>query len=180
VKNIGAEKVAVRFSPYAGFQGSEKTDFIKLYTYLIMELKKMNVNFAYLSLVEATGDPGALIRDEKVINVGKTLDFILEAWDNYSPVVVAGGYQPDSAAWAVEEHYKKWDVMVAFGRHFIANPDLVFRIQHGIPLTKYKRVTFYLKQQWEGYNDYPFSYEFLKAHPMAIHPMTEKEIKCYI
>ncbi|KAJ6003975.1 hypothetical protein N7522_005620 [Penicillium canescens] len=177
VKTIASEKVAVRFSPYAGFQGSEKTDFVELYTYLIMELKKMNVKFAYLSLVEATGDPGALIRDEKEINVGKTLDFILEAWDNYSPIVVAGGYQPDSAAWAVEEHYKKWDVMIAFGRHFIANPDLVFRIQHGIPLTKYKRLTFYLKKQWEGYNDYPFSHEFLKAHPKAIHPMTEKEIK---
>jgi NADPH2 dehydrogenase len=165
VKNIGAEKVAVRFSPYAGFQGSEKTDFIELYTYLIMELKKMNVKFAYLSLVEATGDPVVLIRDEKNINVGKTLDFILEALDNYAPVMAARGYQPDSAAWVVEEPYKKWDLMVAFGLHFIANPDLVFRFQHGIPLTKYKRATVYLKKQWEGYNDYPFGHEFLKAHP---------------
>lgn len=170
---IGAEKVAIRFSPYAGFQGSEKTDYLELYTHLITELKKMNIKLAYLSLVEATGDPGALIRGDKQINVGKTLDFILEAWDNYSPVMVAGGYQPESAARAVETHYKKWDVMVAFGRHFIANPDLAFRIQHGIPLTKYNRLTFYLKKQWEGYNDYPLSQEFLKAHPNAVHSMTE-------
>jgi NADPH2 dehydrogenase len=173
VQAIGAEKVAIRFSPYAGFHGSEKTDYIELYTHLITELKKMNVKFAYLSLVEATGDPGALVRGEKQINIGKTLDFILELWDNLSPVIVAGGYQPESAAQAVETHYKRWDVIVAFGRHFIANPDLIFRIQHGIPLTKYNRPTFYLRKQWEGYNDYPFSQEFLKAHPNSVHPMTE-------
>jgi NADPH2 dehydrogenase len=170
---IGAEKVAIRISPYAGFQGSEKTDSVELYTHLVRELKKMNVKFAYLSLVEATGDPGVLVRNEKQINTGRTLDFILEAWDNQSPVIVAGGYQPDSAARAVEEHHKEWDVLVAFGRHFIANPDLVFRVQHGLPLTKYNRPTFYLKKQWKGYNDYPFSQEFLKAHPNAVHPMTE-------
>lgn len=170
---VGAENVAIRFSPYVGFQGSEKTDSVELYTHLVTELKKTNAKLAYLSLVEATGDPGALVRDEKAINVGRTLDFILEAWDNHSPVVVAGGYHPESAAQAVEEHYRKWDVMVAFGRHFIANPDLVFRIQHGITLNKYNRATFYLRKQWEGYNDYPFSQDFLKAHPSAVHPMTE-------
>ncbi|KAJ5675169.1 uncharacterized protein N7477_005103 [Penicillium maclennaniae] len=172
VKAIGAEKVAIRLSPWAGFQGSEKTDAVELYSYIIAELKKMNVKFAYLSLVEATGDPGALVRGEKAINIGKTLDFILEVWDNYSPVLVAGGYQPESAAQAVETHYKNWDVMVAFGRYFISNPDLVFRIQHNIPLTPYNRPTFYIQKQWEGYNDYPFSKEFLKAHPNAVHPMT--------
>ncbi|KAL6232426.1 hypothetical protein BDW75DRAFT_242954 [Aspergillus navahoensis] len=173
VEAVGAEKVGLRLSPYAGFQGSEKTDIVELYTHLVTELKNMDVKLAYLSLVEATGDPGVMVRGDKEINVGRTLDFILEAWDNYSPVMVAGGYQPDSAARAVEEHYKKWDVMVAFGRHFIANPDLVFRIQHNIPLTKYNRATFYLKKQWEGYNDYPFSDAFLEAYPSAVHPLTE-------
>ncbi|KAJ5938609.1 hypothetical protein N7466_001743 [Penicillium verhagenii] len=174
VQAIGAEKVAIRFSPYAGFQGSEKTDYLELYTYLLTELKKMNVKFAYLSLVEATGDPGALIWNDKAIHQEKSLDFILDEWNNLSPVIVAGGYQPDTAAWAVEEKYKKWDVMVAFGRHFIANPDLVFRVKEGLPLTKYNRATFYSRKAWEGYNDYPFSPEFLKAHPNAVHPMIEK------
>ncbi|KAJ5711412.1 hypothetical protein N7488_005568 [Penicillium malachiteum] len=175
VEAIGAEKVAIRFSPYAGFQGSEKSDYVELYTYLISELKKMNVQFAYLSLVEATGDPGTLIWDQKQIHEGKTLDFILEAWDNLSPVIVAGGYRPDSAVWAVEKRYKKWDVMVAFGRHFISNPDLVFKVQNGIPLTPYNRSTFYCRKEWVGYNDYPFSQEFLDKYPQTVHPMTEEE-----
>lgn len=163
VAAIGAERVAFRFSPYAAFQGSEKPDAIQLYTYIIDELKKMNVKFAYMSLVEATGDPGAIIFGGKKINQDKTLDFILESWNNLSPVLVAGGYQPKTAAAALEGRYKKWDVMVGFGRHFIANPDLVFRIKHDIELNKYNRPTFYINKSEVGYNDYPFSEEFLKT-----------------
>lgn len=162
---IGAEKVAVRFSPFAGFQGSEKSDINELYTYLISQLKEMDLKLAYLSLVEATGDPGALIFADKEINQGKRLDFILESWNNQSPVLVAGGYQPDTAGWALEEHYKKWDVLVGFGRHFVANPDLVFRIKNNVTLTKYLRSTFYINKSETGYNDYAFSEEFLQEHP---------------
>lgn len=163
VAAIGAEKVAIRFSPYAGFQGSEKPDTVELHSYIIDQLKKMNAKFAYLSLVEATGDPGAIVRGDKAINQGKTLDFILEAWDNLSPVIVAGGYEPKTAAAILEDHYKKWDVMIAFGRHFIANPDLVFRIKHEIELNKYNRSTFYINKSEVGYNDYPFSEVSLKT-----------------
>lgn len=177
VEAIGAEKVGIRFSPYASFQGSEKNDFIELYTYLIAELKKMDAKFAYLSLVEAVGDPAVIVLDAKGVHQEKSLEFMLEAWDNFSPVIVAGGYTPQSAAWAVEDKYSKWDVMVAFGRHFISNPDLVFKIQNGIPLAPYNRATFYNVKEWLGYNDYPFSQEFLAANPKAVHPMTKEESK---
>jgi NADPH2 dehydrogenase len=161
VAAIGAERVAMRFSPYASFQDAEKSDIEGQYIYIIQELKKMNVPFAYMSLVEATGDPAAIVLGAQEVNKGKTLDFILEAWDNQSPVLVAGGYEPNSAAWAIEEHYQKWNVLVAFGRHFLANPDMVFRVQNGIELNKYNRSTFYKTMSEEGYNDYPFSKEFL-------------------
>lgn len=173
VEAIGAGKVAIRLSPYAGFQGSEKSDSRELYTYLITELKKMDVKLAYLSLVEARGDPGSLLFDQKAINQDKTLDFILELWDNQSPVVVAGGYKPETAIRALEEHYEKWDVLVAFGRDFIANPDLVYRVRHGIPLAKYNRSSFYINKSNVGYNDYPFSEEYLKKHGVD-HSATDK------
>lgn len=168
VEAIGAEKVAIRFSPYAGFQGSEKTDVEELYTYIINELKNMDAKFAYLSLVEATGDPGVIALGHKMINGGKTLDFILRAWNNLSPVIVAGAYQPETAALALENQYKDWDVLVAFGRHFIANPDLVFRIRNEIHLNKYNRSTFYVFMSEVGYNDYPFSEEYLKTRSEAL------------
>jgi N-ethylmaleimide reductase len=37
----------------------------------------------------------------------------------------------------------------AFGRHFLANPDLPRRIREGLPLNAYDRKTFH------GYTDYP-------------------------
>lgn len=163
VKAVGAEKVGLRLSPFAGFQGVEKDDFIELYSYIIRELREMNVNFAYLSLVEARGDPAAIVLGTKAPNAGNTLDFILEAWDNRSPVIVAGGYTPENAAPALEQHYQKWNTLVAFGRHFLANPDLVYRIKNGIPLNKYNRDTFYINASEVGYNDYPFSEEFTQG-----------------
>lgn len=167
VDAVGADRVALRMSPYAAFQGAEKADIQGQYLYILAELKKMPAPLAYLSLVEAAGDPGALVFGGKVVNQGKTLDFIMEAWDNWSPVIVAGGYRSETAISALEDHYKKWDTMIAFGRHFLANPDLVFRIQHGLKLNQYNRPTFYLVKNEVGYNDYPFSEEFLAAYPVA-------------
>ena len=44
--------------------------------------------------------------------------------------------------------------LVAFGRHFAANPDLVERLRHGLPLNPYDRSTFYGGDE-RGYTDYP-------------------------
>jgi 2,4-dienoyl-CoA reductase-like NADH-dependent reductase (Old Yellow Enzyme family) len=43
---------------------------------------------------------------------------------------------------------------VAFGRHFIANPDLPRRLKEGLPLNPYRRDTFYYGGV-TGYLDYP-------------------------
>jgi N-ethylmaleimide reductase len=43
---------------------------------------------------------------------------------------------------------------IAFGRTFIANPDLVERIRSGAPLNPYNRATFYGGEE-AGYTDYP-------------------------
>ncbi|KAG8672455.1 hypothetical protein FPOAC2_05845 [Fusarium poae] len=158
---VGSERVAIRLSPYASFQGAESSDIKEQYTYIINELKKIG-RLAYLSLVEARGDPAKLLApDQDPSADSKTLDFILEIWDNNSPVIVAGNYSPESAAEALDGHYSKWDVLVAFGRHFIANPDFVWRVKHGVELTKYDRTTFYVRGSEIGYVDYPFSQEYV-------------------
>ncbi|KAF9874704.1 NADH: flavin oxidoreductase/NADH oxidase [Colletotrichum karsti] len=164
VEAIGAEKVAIRLSPYASFQGAESSNIHEQYTYIAKELKKMNAPFAYLSLVEARGDPAKLLTVNEDPSIDqKTLDFILDIWDNLSPVIVAGGYTADTAAKALETHYAKWDVIVAFGRSFLANPDFVWRVKNGIELNKYHRQSFYIKGSEIGYNDYPFSSEYVDA-----------------
>ncbi|KAF7557366.1 hypothetical protein G7Z17_g686 [Cylindrodendrum hubeiense] len=171
VEEVGAERTGLRLSPFATFQGSFSKDTWEQTSYIIRELKKAGYNLAYLSLVEARGNP---------INLGivaaqpldlvqpfgdkeQKLEFILEEWNNQSPVFVAGGYTPESATEALDGRYKNWDIGVAFGRHFISNPDLVFRAKNGVPFTPYNRDTFYVKKSNTGYNDYAFSDEFLAA-----------------
>ncbi|KAF5517785.1 Chanoclavine-I aldehyde reductase fgaOx3 [Colletotrichum aenigma] len=178
VEEIGAERVALRLSPFATFQESYSTDpdTWEQTIYIIRELKKAGYKLAYISLVEAVGNPVNLgiVPRQPTDDVQpfaedrpQTLDFILEEWDNISPVVVAGGYLGDSARWAVDERYKKWDVAVAIGRYFISNPDLVFRVKNNIPFTPYDRSTFYLKKSNEGYNTWEFSEEYVKANGSA-------------
>ena len=71
-------------------------------------------------------------------------------------LVAAGGFTPKSAAEAVEAGY--YDA-IAFGRWFIANPDLPERIRTGAKLNVYDRSTFYTATIQgggsEGYTDYP-------------------------
>jgi NADPH2 dehydrogenase len=51
-------------------------------------------------------------------------------------------------------------VAIAFGRPFVSNPDLVFRVKNGVPLAPYDRKTFYNVGSERGYTDYEFSQEF--------------------
>ena len=44
--------------------------------------------------------------------------------------------------------------LVAFGRPFISNPDLVSRMQNGVPLAAPDFATFYTAGE-KGYTDYP-------------------------
>lgn len=86
----------------------------------------------------------------------KKVDFALKIWGNVTPVLLAGGFQADSAKREVEE-YKDYDVMIVLGRYYISYPDLPFRIQNGLELSKYDRSTFYNADSAEGYTDQPFS-----------------------
>jgi N-ethylmaleimide reductase len=68
-------------------------------------------------------------------------------------IVAAGGFHPDTAETAIANGVAD---AVAFGRHFVANPDLPLRVKEGIALTRYDRDTFYTFDS-VGYNDYPFA-----------------------
>jgi N-ethylmaleimide reductase len=56
------------------------------------------------------------------------------------PVIAAGGFN----AAAADAILTKGDAdLVAFGRHFLANPDLPERLRRNLPLNPYDRNTFY-------------------------------------
>jgi N-ethylmaleimide reductase len=66
-------------------------------------------------------------------------------------LMVAGGFQPDTAErWLAERRAD----LIAFGRKFIANPDLPERLRAGAPLNKDDPTTYYGGGE-KGYTDYP-------------------------
>ena len=94
------------------------------------------------------------------IETTEKIDFAVKAWDKTSPVLVAGGFKPDSAIRAVDEEYSDEEVAIVFGRYFISNPDLVWKVKNGVDLMKYDRDTFYKAKSQDGYTDYPFDEGF--------------------
>ncbi|KAL3443407.1 hypothetical protein BJX65DRAFT_320631 [Aspergillus insuetus] len=156
VEAVGAEKVGFRLSPWNTWQGMRMVDPVPQFSYLAEQLKSLGL--AYLHVIE----PRVINNVDTVNGEGESLKFILDIWGKTSPVLVAGGYNPSNAA-AVFDDYKDNEVVVVFGRHFLANPDLPYRIGHGLSLNKYHRDTFYTPMGEEGYADYPFSASFLAS-----------------
>lgn len=156
---IGADRTGIRLSPFSTFQGMKMADPHPQFSYVTKELKKLDL--AYLHLVEPRITGAADIVGE--IPASENLDFLVDIWDNQSPVLLAGGYRPDSAVAAADVTYPDKDVVIVFGRYFISNPDLVFRVEKGIAFEPYERDKFYIPGSVEGYTTYPFSPEFLDA-----------------
>lgn len=153
VDAIGADRTGIRFSPFSTFQGMRMTDPVPQFSYLARETAKFNL--AYVHIVEPRIAGNA---DVEVMH--DDLDFFLEAYGNATPVVIAGGYKPESALQAIDEKYKQYDAIIGFGRPFISNPDLPFRVKANVPLVPYDRDTFYTPKKSKGYIDWAFSPEF--------------------
>lgn len=160
---IGAEKLGFRLSPWSTFQGMKmhsEEAILDQFTFLTQKLAERGLS--YLHVVES-----------RVINNVDTekkegIEPFLRIWTKHtprpeaSPILVAGGFSPESAKYAMDVEYKDFETAVVFGRHFIANPDLVFRVRHEVELNKYDRETFYVPEEEKGYIDYPFCGEYMR------------------
>ncbi|KAH8433776.1 alkene reductase [Aspergillus melleus] len=144
---IGNQRTAIRLSPWSRYQGMRMEDPIPQFTDVVRKLAQFNL--AYLHACESD----ARDKDDGDLN------WLLEAYGNSSPVLVAGNYNGESAKTAVDSTYANHDVAVAFGRPYIGNPDLPFRVKCGLPLAQFNPATMY-GQGSEGYTDYLFSKEF--------------------
>jgi 2,4-dienoyl-CoA reductase-like NADH-dependent reductase (Old Yellow Enzyme family) len=159
VNAIGADKVGFRISPFSLFQGMKMADPIPQFSFLAERLKQYNL--AYLHVIESR------VNNNVDVESGDSIKFLLEIWRNTSPIFVAGGYTPENVYRAVDVEYKDYDVAVVFGRHFLANPDLPYRIKEGLPLNKYDRASFYTPLLPEGYTDYPFGPGFVAGRTLS-------------
>lgn len=136
----GADRTGIRISPVTPANGVSDSDPQPLFQHIVEGLDALGI--AFIHVIEgATGGPrdiapfdyGALRRrfaNTYIANNGYTRDLAVET-------LAAGNAD-----------------LIAFGRPFISNPDLVERLRLGAPLAEPDRATFYGGGA-TGYVDYP-------------------------
>jgi len=148
-KAIGEKKVGIRFSPWGTFNDMSDSDPLHTYSYTIQQLQERNPNLAYIHLIEPLIAGNSTLEDDGHLSK-KSLIHFRHIWKGV--LITAGGYVTTQSLDKIEN--RETDLM-AFGKVFIANPDLPKRLQHNLPLHPYDRSTFYTFDE-KGYIDYPF------------------------
>ncbi len=141
IARIGAERTAIRISPYSGlFDMAQYPEIEGTYLYLADELSKRNVAYVHLINQRSHG------------NFALPPEFLAKFRAHYKGVLIlAGGMTRHGAEQLIGEGLID---IAAFGEAFIANPDLVERLKHNWPLTSANRAHFYGGGA-KGYTDHP-------------------------
>nr|WBW02130.1 isopiperitenone reductase [Schizonepeta tenuifolia] len=155
---IGPDRVGVRISPAIDHLDAMDSDPRSLGLAVIERLNKLQLDcgskLAYLHVTQPrytaygqteSGRPGS--EDEEAQ--------LLRTWRKayQGTFICSGGFTRELGIEAVAAGDAD---LVAYGRLFISNPDLVVRLKQNTPLNKYVRATFYTHDPVVGYTDYPF------------------------
>lgn len=138
---IGKEKVGIRVSPHGAFNGTGPFEGVDA-QHVALASGLSALGLAYLHVVDHSSMGAPKVPDE--------LKAALRAAFQ-GAYVLSGGY--DRARAEADLAAKKGD-LVAFGRAFLANPDLVERMQKDAPLAPPDMGSFYTPGP-KGYTDYP-------------------------
>jgi N-ethylmaleimide reductase len=160
-KEIGANRTAIRLSPVTPSNGIDEAHPQPLFDYVASELGKMGL--AYIHIIE--GSTGAAREVE-----GRPFDYAqMKAVFKAAETATRAGSAltsrttPSATAWMLNNGYDAEMAtnsvpadadLVALGRPFIANPDLVARIASGAAWQAIDRATLYGGGA-AGYTDYP-------------------------
>ncbi|MCP5274028.1 MAG: alkene reductase [Burkholderiales bacterium] len=138
----GGDHVGIRLSPLQPFNDMHDSDPEKTFSFVVKQLNQFNL--AYLHITE--------IGKEFPDAAGPSFDFgkLRSIWK--SILITNGFYDLESANAILASGGAD---MVAFGRLFIANPDLPLRFAKQAPLNTPDPETFYGGDE-KGYTDYPF------------------------
>jgi N-ethylmaleimide reductase len=133
-------RVGVRLSPFALYNNAIDPDPACTYAYVIAMLQEYGVGYIHGADTNAWGGTADMPKILQLIRA------------SYRGVLIANaGLTPDAANAMVADGEAD---MVAFGRHYVANPDLVERIARGGPYNEPDPFTFYGGTA-KGYTDYP-------------------------
>ncbi len=142
----GSDKVGVRLSPYGTFGDMGDSNPEALFGYVLRELSARKIAYTHIIEPRSTGAGGGAPTNEAA---PRTAEIFRKAFPGV--LISAGGYTAAEAEKTIAAG--KADA-VAFGRLFIANPDLPARFAQDAPLNEPHRPTFYGGAE-EGYTDYP-------------------------
>src|SRR6185436_18341412 len=119
-------RTAVRLGPSGTFNGMSDSDPKALFGYVAEQLNRFGL--AYLHIIEPRVKGNVVVAEGQGPVAAVQLRKIFKG-----RIVAAGGFEVDTAEAVVRAGEAD---AVAFGRHFIANPDLPERIRRGYPLAK--------------------------------------------
>lgn len=138
---IGKDKTGIRLSPYG--VASDMPHYPEIdstYKYLSEELNKIGIAFIHLVDHSSMGAPTVPIEIKKMIR------------DNFKNTIIhCGGFDKAKAESTLESGLAD---LIAFGRPFINNPDLVERLQNNLPLSKDLNMDLFYSADEKGYTDY--------------------------
>jgi len=138
---VGKEKVGIRLSPHGAFNDINPFDNEEeIYLYLAGKLRDLGLAYIHLVDHSAMGTP-EVPRDLKE----KIRDTFV------GTIIISGGYDHEKAEKDLADGLGH---LVAFGRPFLANPDLLERFEKGAELNDPDFDTFYTPGE-KGYTDYP-------------------------
>jgi len=148
---IGADRLGVRLSPFADYVDCVDSDPEALALHVIGILNGLGV--LYCHVIEprmcVNENDGSLMIPHRLLPFRKEFK---------GTFMVNGGYDREEGDKAVADGYAD---LVAYGRLFLANPDLPERFRKNAALNKYDRSTFYTSDPVVGYTDYPFLHEHI-------------------
>lgn len=157
VEAVGSENVGVRISPAIDHFDALDSNPLALGLAVVDRLNKLQSDLgsklAYLHVTQPRFTAQGVVDKpvEEAEADAKLLRKLRDAFEG--SFVSSGGYTKELGM----KDLAQGDAdLVAFGRLFISNPDLVHRFKVNAPLNKYDRSTFYTHDPVLGYTDYPF------------------------
>jgi N-ethylmaleimide reductase len=160
IKAIGKDKVGLRLSPYG--VASDMPHYPEIddtYKYLAEKLNDMGILYLHLVDHSAMGAPEVPVKIKLAIRTKFEHTLIL-----------SGGYTMESAESELEVGIAN---LIAFGRLFINNPDLIERFANGWALSKNLDMDKFYSPGEKGYTDYPLYTKLSTNKPILNESMVE-------
>ncbi len=140
---IGKDKTGIRISPY-GVAGDMPNypEIDSTYAYLSEQLNKRGIAYIHIVDHSSMGAPVVPMELKKRIR------------ENFkNTIILSGGYDLERAETDIQSGLGD---LVAFGRPFINNPDLVERFKNNWSLSKDLKMDMFYTADEKGYTDYPY------------------------